>query len=100
MKVASILIALLLRWAVADKPDYEAMWMKFKNTYNKYQQVDEIEEQHRFNVFKANVDIIIAHNEKNLSYSLGVNEYADLTWEEFSKTHLGFHKGDKLKALS
>jgi C1A family cysteine protease len=100
MKAASLLTALLFRWAVADKPDYDAMWKKFKITYHKYDQANDYDEKLRFNVFKANVDIIVAHNEKNLSYTLGVNEYADLTWEEFSKTHLGFHKGAKLKALS
>ncbi|KVH93999.1 Cysteine peptidase, asparagine active site-containing protein [Cynara cardunculus var. scolymus] len=30
-----------------------------------------------------------SHNKKGLSYTLGVNEFADMTWEEFSKQKLG-----------
>jgi len=75
--------------AVADKPDYEGMWLQFKSDYNRdYNGNDD--EQKRFKIFKANVDIIEEHNAKKLSYWLGVNEFADQTWEEFSSTHLGY----------
>merc|ERR1711907_464895 len=30
------------------------------------------------------------HNAKGLSYTLGVNEFADLSWDEFAATHLGY----------
>ena len=40
--------------------------------------------------FKANVKIIDAHNAKKLSYTSGVNWFADLSWEEFAATHLGY----------
>merc|ERR1712136_597256 len=43
----------------------------------------------RFVNFKANVDIIVATNAKNLTYSLGVNEFADLTSDEFAATYTG-----------
>jgi C1A family cysteine protease len=74
----------------ADKPDYNSMWLQFKGDYNKQYDSNGGDEQKRFEVFKANVDIIEEHNAKKLSYRLGVNEFTDLTWDEFSSTHLGY----------
>mmetsp|Transcript_826 Transcript_826/g.2232 ORF Transcript_826/g.2232 Transcript_826/m.2232 type:complete len:453 (-) Transcript_826:496-1854(-) len=36
--------------------------------------------------YSTNDAIIRSHNAKNLSYSLGHNEWSDMTWEEFSTT--------------
>ena len=33
---------------------------------------------------------IMCENEKDLSYSLGVNQFPDLTKEEFDSTYLGY----------
>ena len=41
------------------------------------------EKLYRIKVFEGNYARILAHNAKGLSYTLGVNEHADLTWEEF-----------------
>jgi hypothetical protein len=79
--------------AIAGEPDYDAMWQKFKVDYQKHYSGDE--EQTRFNIFKSNVDIIEAHNTKNLSYTLGVNKFADQTPEEFYSTHISNYDGQK-----
>jgi C1A family cysteine protease len=42
-----------------------------------------------FEAFAANNVIIVAFNAQNNSWTLGHNEWSDLTWEEFSETHLG-----------
>jgi C1A family cysteine protease len=91
--------ASLAALAAADKADYEAMWLKYKNDYNK-DYTGNAEEQAKFEVFKANVDIIEEHNAKMLSYWLGVNEFADLTWEEFSSMHLGYKAGSSANGLT
>jgi len=44
----------------------------------------------RFNIFKAKVEEIEVHNAGNHTWLMGVNEFSDLTWEEFSSTMLGF----------
>ncbi|TVU17465.1 hypothetical protein EJB05_33503, partial [Eragrostis curvula] len=45
---------------------------------------------HRFEVFKDNLKYIDDENNKNVSsYWLGLNEFADLTLEEFKAGHLG-----------
>ncbi|VAI50435.1 unnamed protein product [Triticum turgidum subsp. durum] len=44
---------------------------------------DNAEKAQRFEVFKANVGFIESFNAKNLKFYLGVNQFADLTNEEF-----------------
>ncbi|OMO91796.1 hypothetical protein COLO4_18094 [Corchorus olitorius] len=53
----------------------------------KYETVEEM--KLRFSIFKENLDLIRSTNKKKLSYRLGVNEFADLTWQEFQKHRLG-----------
>ncbi|KAF4690396.1 hypothetical protein FOZ63_028046 [Perkinsus olseni] len=45
---------------------------------------DKEEESKRAAIFKANLEYIEEVNSQNLPYKLGVNEYADLSFEEFS----------------
>ena len=40
------------------------------------------EEAAALRAFAANEAIIVAHNAKQLSYTLGHNEFSDLTWEQ------------------
>jgi C1A family cysteine protease len=70
-------------------PDYLALWGKFKADFGKSYDANGDDEGKRFDTFKANVDFIEATNAKNLSYQLGVNEFADLTSEEFGAAYLG-----------
>ncbi|CDP03083.1 unnamed protein product [Coffea canephora] len=61
---------------------------RFANRYAKrYETVEEI--KLRFDIFRENLRIIKSHNNKGLSYTLAVNEFADMTWEEFHKHRLG-----------
>jgi hypothetical protein len=93
--VASVLGGVAAEAATA--PDYEVQWEQFKAKYGKaytrspggtLSGTDE--EGERFAVFKSNLDFIRATNSQNLSFQLGVNEFADLTSEEFAATHTGF----------
>jgi len=44
----------------------------------------------RFEIFKANMDFVETHNAQNLSYSVELNRFADLTKGEFKRLYLGF----------
>jgi C1A family cysteine protease len=44
----------------------------------------------RFEIFKANMDFVEAHNSQNLSYTVELNKFADLTKGEFKAIFLGF----------
>lgn len=61
-------------------------WSSFKEKHGKVYTTDEVE-SHRMKVFASNLKVIEMHNylhEKGVkSFTLGVNEYADLEGEEF-----------------
>jgi C1A family cysteine protease len=68
-------------------------FLAFTTKYNKQYKVEDTFK--RFNIFKDNVEMIKKHNEAGTeSYTMAVNEFADLTWEEFSSMYKGY-KGDK-----
>ncbi|XP_050394894.1 procathepsin L [Patella vulgata] len=66
---------------------YDGSWNDFKLVHKK--QYDATEEPKRFNIFMENVKKIELHNQLyhdgKKSYYLGVNEYADLEFEEYKK---------------
>ena len=49
---------------------------------------------HRYGAFEKNMEHINLVNSKNLSYRLGVNHFADLTFEEFNHTYLTPFRGN------
>jgi len=61
-------------------------FFEFMQTYNKAYPADEI--AMRRVIFNENLRVIEETNAMNLSYTLGVNEYSDLTWQEFSSQFL------------
>ncbi|XP_051113846.1 cysteine proteinase 3-like [Andrographis paniculata] len=61
---------------------------RFTNRYGKrYENVGEI--WRRFEIFSDTLKMVRSHNRKGLSYKMGINEFADMTWEEFRKHKLG-----------
>ncbi len=57
------------------------------------------ERDYRISVYEENVAKINAHNEKNLSWTMGINQFADLTAEEFKARFTGGMKAPKRKSL-
>jgi len=72
--------------------ELESMFTSFVKTYNKKYTHDDF--FNRFSTFKTNMEKIRVHNAQKKSYTLGVNEFADMTWEEFRSTKLGFKNVD------
>ncbi|CAN4118152.1 unnamed protein product [Withania somnifera] len=63
-------------------------FLHFARRYGKrYESVEEMKQ--RFEIFLDNLKMIRSHNKKRLSYKLGVNEFTDLTWDEFRRERLG-----------
>eukprot|EP01018_Ginkgo_biloba_P008819 Gb_16999 [translate_table: standard] len=63
---------------------YEQWLAKHYKAYNGLN-----EKQERFEIFKDNLGYINEQNEKNQSYWLGLNKFADLTHDEYKRTYLG-----------
>ncbi|XP_024033301.1 thiol protease aleurain isoform X1 [Citrus clementina] len=61
---------------------------RFARRYGKiYESVEEM--KLRFATFSKNLDLIRSTNRKGLSYRLGLNKFADWSWEEFQRHRLG-----------
>ncbi|XP_022865316.1 cysteine proteinase 3-like [Olea europaea var. sylvestris] len=61
---------------------------RFAHLFGKrYKSAEEM--KRRYEIFSENLKMIRSHNKKGLSYTLGINEFADLTWDEFSRHKLG-----------
>jgi cathepsin L len=90
--VAVVVVALLQVTVALNAEQLDELWQSFKTTHNK-QYADDIEEGYRRQVFAVNVESVTLHNiEADLgqhSFTLGINEYSDLTLEEYKKTLLG-----------
>jgi len=61
----------------------------FVKKYNKKYPMEEV--FNRFATFKKNLDIIKAHDAEKEGYTMAINEFADLSWEEFSQTYKGYN---------
>lgn len=91
-----LLAPLALALVQAD-PDYEELWRTFKVDFNRnFNGVDD--EDHRFSIFKANIDFIEAENAKALDYTLGITQFADWTHDEFKAMAKGVPQGEKRDA--
>lgn len=65
------------------------MFTAFMKQYGKKYSHDEFAS--RFSTFKANMEVIRLHNtQANASYTMGVNEFADLTFDEFKAKYFGY----------
>merc|ERR1712061_540236 len=68
--------------------EFSSFMNKFGKTYSTSE-----ESKLRFDIFKANVQKMNAHNaRKDVSWKMGINQFSDLTDEEFEARHLGGYK--------
>jgi xylem cysteine proteinase len=73
--------------------EYQSEFLKFVQEYNKaYDSVTETFD--RFAVFKMNLNKINEINAANLTWWAGINEFSDLTEEEFLATHTGHFQSE------
>lgn len=70
---------------IYDFDKAEALFEEYIQNFNK-EYKDEEEKQNRFEIFKSTLKKINEHNSQNLSYTLGLNQFADRTAEELKVT--------------
>ncbi|KAM3129380.1 hypothetical protein pb186bvf_018528 [Paramecium bursaria] len=68
-------------------------FLEFKKTYNKV--YSEQENQLRYRNFLENMKIVKAHNEQSNTYKLTLNQFSDLTQEEFQYRYLNIEVLDE-----
>jgi KDEL-tailed cysteine endopeptidase len=92
LSVSTIILSLALMSSARASLHYEHMFAAFKSDFAKSYH-DLGDERRRFEIFKASVDFIEATNAKNLTYTLGVNQFADLAPAEVVSLRTGFKGG-------
>jgi cathepsin L len=81
-------LAVLLGLAYAlSEAEYQTSFSSWMQKHKKSYHHDEF--LVRYRTFKSNLDFIHAHNAKNLSFTVAMNKFGDLSVEEFSRTYLG-----------
>jgi C1A family cysteine protease len=69
---------------------YRHNFASFMSKYNKKYAQDDL--VYRFKVFKQNMDFITEQNKKNLSYTLGMNKFGDMPFNEFHAKYTGYNQ--------
>jgi hypothetical protein len=92
MKLLLLALVAVASCRLFTNEEYRAQWNKFVNKYSKVYAPEE--HFHRYKVFCDNLDLITSHNELNLGYELGMNEFGDLTWDEFQAKYLSYRPID------
>lgn len=69
--------------------DWDTLWSTYQEQFGK-DYPDSVSAEARREIWHQNMLHIMFENEKNPSYSLGINQFTDLTQEEFKSTYLGY----------
>jgi cathepsin L len=88
--VLAVLLCLGLASAFTEQ-EYEGAFTQWMGEFEKSYAPEEF--FYRYNVFKTNMDYVAETNAKNLSYTVELNRFADLSTGEYSAIYLGY-KGD------
>jgi len=86
MKVLIALALIVLAYAV----DYQTEFNNFKTKYGKVY-FSATEESARFEIFKYHLDFVNSWDAEARGFSVGINEFADLSLSEFSSIYLGMN---------
>jgi len=81
----------MARLAPLAESEYQTQFIEFTKSYNKAYAASDMFA--KFNTFKYWVDFVRNHNMYNHTWEAGINEFSDLTEEEFSAIYLSGLKG-------
>jgi len=87
MKAFIILAALAITASAMSLNEAQEQFIQFSQTFNKKYEVSEVFK--RLAIFKDNLEYVIAENAKNNTFTLGINEFSDMSHEEFVATYVG-----------
>jgi len=95
LTIALVVVALLSLVSAHEltEKDYQSFFSTFVKKYTKSYTHDEFFP--RYEIFKHNYNLIRHHNMANSTYSMAVNEYADMTFDEFHSKMTGYKRIDR-----
>jgi len=100
MQVSILVLAMVCAAMAIPADQYLTSFNNFKTAFNK-QYKSAAEEQMRFNIFKQNMDFINQHNAEadqgTHTYTVGVNQFADLSKTEFKAMYLRPYNSTRAK---
>jgi len=76
-----------------SEQEYQFLFSKWVAQHNKKYNHENF--FYRYTVFKHNMDKVVAHNKKGLSWTMAMNKFGDMTPEEFKATHTGYNRVDR-----
>jgi len=74
--------------AAVYEPEYQDAFVSWMQKYNKAYLPDEMFA--RFDIFKQHYDDVLKHNAGNYTWKIDLNQFSDLTLEEFRATYLRY----------
>jgi cathepsin L len=83
--------AVFVSAAVAHEASVQQAFTQYVKQFQKQYPTDEVFD--RYNAFKQNMALIEAHDD-SLGWTMGVNEFTDLTSQEFASLYLGYKARD------
>lgn len=93
--LAAFLATIAFSYAIQiENLDYENMFTNWMIQYDKVYSSSDF--QKRYTIWRQNKKFVDTHNAKKLSYTVAMNEYADLSNEEFRAIYLGFKGSEEL----
>jgi len=93
LAISQAVLAIIAKPHLFNDDIYQDQFTTFISSYDKHYKHDEL--FFRYQVFKNNVDFISQHNALNRSYTVAMNQFGDLTAEEFHITRTGYNHIDK-----
>ncbi len=91
--------AFSLSFLSTSTQQYEFLFSRFAEQYGKHYDLSSFFT--KYNTFRSNLDAVLAHNKNgNSTFTLAINEFGDLTQEEFQKTILKLRPAQNLYARS
>jgi cathepsin L len=90
--VAAAAVGAVVVGASAD--DVSKAFKKFMKDFNREYETEEARWE-KFQNFKATYNYIAEENAKGHTYTLGINDFSDMSVDEFAKTHFGYNMPSK-----
>ncbi|KAF4714486.1 hypothetical protein FOZ63_007109 [Perkinsus olseni] len=83
VRIVLLLLSFIPLYQSMDEAVVDLAFVGFQAKHGKRYK-DEAEKRKRAKIFQSNMEYIEKVNAQNLSYTLGVNQYSDLTFDEFA----------------